>query len=184
MFGNDTTDNQTSNTGTQTTMTQDASQAQAPVFGVDPITSAPTTSVPSLSSDDTASPAMVAATPAPEVTPATEDMLMPAAPVITDAPSAPMVTTTGDIASTPGDLMELKKDALAKLGPLVDKLDQSPEEKFKTTMMMIQASDDKTLIPKAYDAANMIADEKSKAQALLDIINEINYFTSASIDKD
>jgi Mor family transcriptional regulator len=76
--------------------------------------------------------------------------------------------------------MELKKDALSKLGPLVDKLDQSPEEKFKTTMMMIQASDDKTLIPKAYDAANSIVDEKTKAQALLDIINEINYFTSGS----
>ena len=45
-------------------------------------------------------------------------------------------------------------------------------------MMMIQASDDKSLVPKAYEAANSIEDEKVKAQALLDIINEINYFTN------
>ena len=43
--------------------------------------------------------------------------------------------------------------------------------------MMIQASDDQSLIQQAYDAANSITDEKIKAQALLDVVNEINYFT-------
>lgn len=56
-------------------------------------------------------------------------------------------------------------------------LDQSPEEKFRTTMMMIQASDNQDLITTAYEAANQITDEKARAQALLDVINEINYFT-------
>jgi len=45
-------------------------------------------------------------------------------------------------------------------------------------MMMIQAVDDQTLIPRAYEAAKDIPDEKARAQALLDVVNEINYFTS------
>ena len=78
---------------------------------------------------------------------------------------------------TTNDLIDIKQKALSELSPLVDHLDQSPEEKFRTTMMMIQASDDQTLIKVAYETAQKIADEKSRAQALLDIINEINYFT-------
>jgi hypothetical protein len=44
-------------------------------------------------------------------------------------------------------------------------------------MMMIQASDNKALLPQAFQAAKDIKDEKKRAQALLDIVNEINYFT-------
>jgi len=44
-------------------------------------------------------------------------------------------------------------------------------------MMMIQAADNRDLIKTAYAAAQAITDDKAKAQALLDIINEINYFT-------
>lgn len=75
------------------------------------------------------------------------------------------------------DLLKIKQDALHELSPLVDQLDQTPEEKFRTTMMMIQASDDQTLVKTAYEAAKNIDDEKVRAQALLDIVNEINYFT-------
>lgn len=75
------------------------------------------------------------------------------------------------------DLLALKQNALAQLGPLVDHLDQTPEEKFRTTMMMIQSADNQSLIPIAYKAAQSITDEKARAQALLDIVNEINYFT-------
>jgi len=75
------------------------------------------------------------------------------------------------------DLINIKKDALQQLTPLVGHLDQTPEEKFKTTMMLIQATDDKTLLRSAYDAALQINDEKARAQALLDVVNEINYFT-------
>lgn len=74
-------------------------------------------------------------------------------------------------------LLALKQQALHQLSPLVDHLDQTPEEKFKTTMMMIQAADDQSLIPRAYEAAGKINDKKVRAQALLDIVNEINYFT-------
>ena len=78
------------------------------------------------------------------------------------------------------DLLDIKQQALEQLVPLVSHLDQSPEDKFKTTMMMIQASDDHTLVRVAYEAAQGITDDAEKAQALLDIVNEINYFTSSN----
>lgn len=80
----------------------------------------------------------------------------------------------------PGDLVGIKQQALSQLSPLVSHLDQSAEEKFRTTMMMIQATDDQSLLKEAYDAAQKIEDDKSRAQALLDVINEINYFTQQS----
>lgn len=81
---------------------------------------------------------------------------------------------------TPSPLTDLKQQALQQLSPLVGQLDQTPEEKFRTTMMLIQASDNQDLLQTAYDAANQIEDEKAKAQALLDVINEINYFSQQS----
>ncbi len=75
------------------------------------------------------------------------------------------------------DLLDIKQEALEALTPLVGQLDQTPEEQFRTTMMMIQASDNHSLVRAAYDAAKQIANEKERAQALLDIVNEINYFT-------
>ena len=91
----------------------------------------------------------------------------------TPAPSTPVQKDS----NTPHELIDIKQKALSQLSPLVDHLDQSPEDKFRTTMMMIQASDDQSLIQVAYDAADQIQDEKVRAQALLDIVNEINYFT-------
>jgi hypothetical protein len=79
--------------------------------------------------------------------------------------------------ATDEGLLEVKQKALDELFPLIDKLDQTSEEHFKTLMMIIQASDNHTLIEKAYQVAQTIDDEKARAQALLDIINEINYFT-------
>lgn len=95
---------------------------------------------------------------------------------LTGAQSVP-VTTPVSNAPAADDLLNIKQDALHELSPLVDHLEQSPEEKFRTTMMMIQASDDHSLIRPAYDAAKQITDEKARAQALLDVVNEINYFT-------
>lgn len=78
-------------------------------------------------------------------------------------------------------LIELKQKALNELNPLVEHLDQNYEEKFNTIMMMIQASDDQSLIQSAYETAQKITDEKARAQALLDVVNEINYFTQQSV---
>lgn len=110
-------------------------------------------------------------TPAPE--PANDFSAMPSAP----APAVSAAPAAG--APADDDLLDLKQKALQQLSPLVNHLEQNPEEKFKTTMMMIQASDDQSLLPAAYEAAQAIPDEKAKAQALLDVVNEINYFTQS-----
>lgn len=94
--------------------------------------------------------------------------------------STPSSPSDGPSSSSPpanGNLIDLKQDALKNLAPLVNHLDQTPEEKFRTTMMMIQASDNQDLVKDAYEAAKSITDEKARAQALLDVVNEINYFT-------
>lgn len=88
--------------------------------------------------------------------------------------NSPPVANNDDV-----DLLDLKQKALHELSPLVSHLEQTPEEKFRTTMMMIQASDDKSLLPSAYESAQAIIDDKAKAQALLDVVNEINYFTQS-----
>jgi hypothetical protein len=130
--------------------------------------------------------------------PATTESVAPAAtPATSDVPGAPQLSTpvvdstpVADVATTPAppapaavgasdDLLDIKQQALQQLSPLVGHLDQTPEEKFRTTMMMIQAADDQSLIQQAYEAAQAIPDEKTKAQALLDIVNEINYFTQS-----
>lgn len=104
----------------------------------------------------------------------------PAPPDLTPAPepSAPPTPPAGS-----SDLLDLKQQALHSLQPLVNHLDQTPEEKFKTTMMLIQATDNSDLVKEAYAAANQITDEKARAQALLDVVNEINYFTQHSDNK-
>ncbi len=94
----------------------------------------------------------------------------------TDMPSA-AAGLAAPAAASSDDLLTMKQEALQQLSPLVGQLDQTPEEKFRTTMMMIQASDDQTLLKSAYESAKQISDEKVRAQALLDVINEINYFT-------
>lgn len=122
------------------------------------------------------------ATPPTGAAPADDGTI--AAPVNDDqtvvAAPAPAVTDNGAPATAVPDtdkLLDIKQQALQQLTPLVGHLEQSPEEKFRTTMMMIQAADNHELIGAAYEAAQQIPDEKTRAQALLDIVNEINYFT-------
>ena len=91
--------------------------------------------------------------------------------------------TAPDLDDSTRELVDIKQQALGELIPLIDKLDLPPEEKFRTIMMMIQASDDESLVKAAYAAAHSIEDEKARAQALLDIVNEVNYFTSPHPDQ-
>lgn len=100
----------------------------------------------------------------------TPNMSFPSAPA-NDVPTAHQTNEHSD------SLLDIKREALGQLSPLVGHLDQTPEERFRTMMMMIQASDDQSLIKDAYAAAQAIEDEGARAQALLDVINEINYFT-------
>lgn len=81
--------------------------------------------------------------------------------------------------STPSDDLEkIKSSALDELRPLVGKLSLSNEEKFDTLLLIIRSTDDQSLLQEAYDAAKGITDESKRAQALLDIIKEVDYFSS------
>lgn len=138
---------------------------------VAPQTFAPTANTPAPATEDTG---FIVTDVAP--VPGTEAFAQPAAP----APAASAPAVDNGLSSTPvGDtgLLELKQAALQELTPLIDHLEQTAEEKFRTMMMMIQASDDQALLAEAYHAAQNIEDKKARAQALLDVVNEINYFT-------
>lgn len=116
----------------------------------------------------------------PPSNPAPMPPLPPTLPANLQPPSMPAEPSAVSPLNGSGpddDLLELKEQALHSLQPLVGHLEQSPEEKFKTTMMLIQATDNSSLVKEAFEAANRIADEKTRAQALLDVVNEINYFT-------
>ena len=123
----------------------------------------------------------------PLVMPAAPQFAPPVANDDVDSLAAPSIGEDGtpvfqnpeNTMEAPGvdkDLLDIKKEALKELSPLVGQLNLPPEEKFKTLMMMIQASDDQALVPMAYKTAHEITDENVRAQALLDVINEINYF--------
>ncbi len=113
--------------------------------------------------------------PAPATTPAPAADLsgfsMPAIPAVDEPINAP---TTPIISS---DLDSIKLDALKELRPLMDKVELPAEEKFDTYLMLIRSTDDKSLIGPAHSAAQGIADEKRKAEALLEIIKEIDYLS-------
>ena len=101
----------------------------------------------------------------------------------TNSPDMSATSARDMNAQTPEELISIKQEALQSLKPLVGHLEQTSEERFRTTMMMIQASDDQSLIPEAYEAAKSIEDDKVRAQALLDVVNEINYFTAQHVQQ-
>lgn len=116
-----------------------------------------------------------AATAAAPLTPPSlpvPDLAAPAAPV----PSEPAPHASS--LHTDSSLEGIKKDALNELRPLVDKLNVSAEEKFDTYLLLLRSTDDTTLIGPAHDAAKSITDEARRAQALLDIIKEIDYLSA------
>ncbi len=98
------------------------------------------------------------------------------APEVEEAPAevAPVaMPTIGGL-----NLEDIKVHALQDLRPLVDKLSVSNEEKFDIYLLLLRSSDDNTLIEPAYNSARLIEDETKRANALLDVIKEIDYFNS------
>ena len=70
---------------------------------------------------------------------------------------------------------DIKRQAITELRPLVDQLDLPAEDKFDALLLLIRTTDDSTLIPAAHEAAKGIADGSRRAQALLDVIKEIDF---------
>lgn len=108
-------------------------------------------------------------TAADTTTPAIPDYATP--PVPAPAPVSPVSIPVG------GELDGVKSQAISELRPLVDKLTLPPEEKFDTYLLLIRSTDDKSLIAPAHEAAREITDEARRAQALLDIIKEIDFLS-------
>lgn len=89
----------------------------------------------------------------------------------------PVASTLPTEPADEGPLADIKQKALEQLSPLVGNLDLPPEEKFDTYMEILRASDNEDLIQPAFDIAQQIENEDKKAQALLDVVNEVNYLT-------
>lgn len=120
------------------------------------------------------------------------DAAAPAVPPVSDEPVAdpvaeepqvavPPVAEPSAVAAVPGlsdDLTGVKQEALSELRPLVDKLNIPAEEKFDTYLLLLRSTDDKSLIEPAHTTAKLIEDESRRAQALLDIIKEIDFLSN------
>lgn len=180
MFGQNNSDQQQQDANTQNPMLQN-SAPPAGFFGQGPAPAAPsmTPGMPDSSQDtapampDQSAPMIMDDNPTNFGSPSTPDDVAAAVPAPDPFAGAP--TSSEPVSND--QLLNMKQEALQQLTPLVNHLDQSPEEKFRTVMMMIQASDDHTKLNEAFEAAKQIPDDKARAQALLDVINEINYFT-------
>lgn len=116
--------------------------------------------------------------------PATDPVTEPATPEPTieeveqaASAAADTLATAPITGESSPELDSIKKNALEELRPLVDKLDLPADEKFDTLLLIIRSTDDKTLVAAAHEAARAIEDETKRAQALLDVIKEIDYFS-------
>ncbi len=136
---------------------------------------------------DSDTPAMSDVTPptAPSTPPATDDSAAtPPAdepvvePAIPPMPEPTLPTPAAPVVSGSGDLDSVKQEAINELRPLVDKLNIAPDEKFDTYLLLIRSTDDRSLVAPAHEAARAIPDETRRAQALLDIIKEIDFLNN------
>lgn len=90
--------------------------------------------------------------------------------------------STRTAASNPEGLDDIKQQAIKELEPLLDKLDLTPEKRFEIILQVIRVTDNEELVQEAFAAAKEIEDEAQRAEAMVDIINEVNYLTQGSSD--
>jgi hypothetical protein len=105
----------------------------------------------------------------------TSPVASPEAPVAEAEPALPATPEIAPVVTLDG----VKIEAINELKPLMDKINLPAEEKFDLYLLIIRSTDDKTLIAPAHDTAKMIADDTRRANALVDIIKEIDYLTAA-----
>lgn len=114
-----------------------------------------------------APPIEIAETPTPE--PEEEPVEEITAPV----PDAEL-SHTDHSSTTISDLGALKQQALKELSPLLHKLDQTPEDKYKVALMVYEETKDQNMLNTVYEAAKNLPDETAKAEAIYDIVKKIN----------
>lgn len=99
----------------------------------------------------------------------------PAPAVVNPTPAPISAPAPAATPALPGDLESIKQTALTELRPLIDHVDLPADEKFDTYLMLIRSTDDASLIGPAHAVAQTISDEKRRAEALLDIVKEIDF---------
>jgi len=78
------------------------------------------------------------------------------------------------------DLTEVKRRALEALTPLLTQMqDISPERKFDICLSAMRFTDNKDLAESALEAALKIDESGTKAEALVELVNEIDYLSQA-----
>lgn len=117
--------------------------------------------------------------PAPEPAPLPEPPVVEPVPAVEPPAPEPIVPVPAPQMASP-ELESIKKDALEQLRPLVDHLDLDPQEKFDTLLLIIRSTDDQSLVGAANEAAKAITDDTKRAEALLDVIKEIDFFSGSS----
>lgn len=89
-------------------------------------------------------------------------------------------TTVGNAHNSP-NLEGAKKRAMDALVPIIrDLKDVSPERKFDICLSALRYTDDNDLVNVALDAALSIEEFGTKAEALVELVNEINYLLEQS----
>lgn len=98
--------------------------------------------------------------------------------VQTEVESGSAVTepAANSIAETPVALSDVQQRAIEDLRPLVDKIQLEDQEKYEVILLLIRSTNDQSLLDPLYKAAREIKDEARRAQALLDVIKEADYF--------
>jgi hypothetical protein len=76
------------------------------------------------------------------------------------------------------DLESLQRKAIEVLAPLVDQIDGAPENRFEILIMAARSSNDGALLNQALQVAQEIESPAAKANAVLDVLNEVNYLLS------
>jgi hypothetical protein len=73
-------------------------------------------------------------------------------------------------------LEAVKKNAMDALTPIIDSLDDvDPERKFDICMSAMKLTDNKQLAETALNCALQIPEKGTRAEALVELINELNY---------
>jgi hypothetical protein len=114
----------------------------------------------------------------PAVAEPSVDMTAPAFPAATMSEPTPDAELTsigiGTADGALSNLNSLKQEALHELSPLIGHLDQTPDEKYATAKMVYEETKDQNILKDVYEAAKNLSDEKSKAEAIYDIVKKIN----------
>jgi hypothetical protein len=72
-------------------------------------------------------------------------------------------------------LEDAKRQAMEALTPLLAELEVGPERKFALSMSAIRLTNNKDLVQGALQAALAIPENGPKAEALLELVTEIDY---------